>query len=78
MLPVVSTRHSRLEFQAPDLSASRLYLVETRLAGSGAHQTVAMHYRGMRGCRLTVVAIETAGTEPEPQRDAAESEAGSA
>jgi anti-sigma factor RsiW len=57
-LPVVSTRHSLLEFRAPDLTASRLFLVDARVAGGRTGETVALHYRGMRGCRLTIVAIE--------------------
>lgn len=57
-LPVVSTRHSLIEFRAPDLTASRLFLVDARVAGGRGGETVALHYRGMRGCRLTIVAVE--------------------
>ncbi len=41
--------------QAPDLSASRLVLVDVRVSGQGADETIALHYRGYRGCRLTLV-----------------------
>lgn len=41
--------------QAPDLSASRLVLVDVRVSGQGAEETIALHYRGYRGCRLTLV-----------------------
>ncbi|MEM1048350.1 MAG: hypothetical protein AAGL24_19525 [Pseudomonadota bacterium] len=41
--------------QAPDLSASRLVLVDVRVSGQGADETIALHYRGYRGCRLTLI-----------------------
>ncbi len=58
-LPVVSTRHA-LEFPAPDLTASRLFLVDTSLSRTRKQEEIAMHYRGTRGCRLTIVAIQAA------------------
>ncbi len=45
-----------LGFRAPDLTASRLYLVDVVASPSDDTEAIAMHYRGMRGCRLTVVA----------------------
>ncbi len=39
----------------PDLSASKLFLVDTRVLGSETEpQRAVMHYRGLRGCRLTL------------------------
>ncbi len=46
-----------LAFSAPDLTASRLYLVDVVTSTADGGDAVAMHYRGMRGCRLTVVAL---------------------
>jgi hypothetical protein len=46
-----------LEFRAPDLTASRLYLVDVATSPSDDVEAIAMHYRGLNGCRLTVVAI---------------------
>lgn len=54
---MVSSGHA-LEFPAPDLTASRLYLVEIATQLWNNRETIAMHYRGLRGCRLTFVAIE--------------------
>jgi anti-sigma factor RsiW len=47
---------SAFEFRAPDLTGSRLYLVDVVTSRSGATDVIGMHYRGMRGCRLTIVA----------------------
>lgn len=45
---------------APNLSASNLVLVDVRVRESEAGESVAMHYRGYGGCRLTLIA-EPAG-----------------
>jgi anti-sigma factor RsiW len=47
-----------LEFRPPDLTASRLYLVNIATSAWGDREAIALHYRGLRGCRLTIVAIE--------------------
>jgi anti-sigma factor RsiW len=54
---IVSTR-SELAFRAPDLTASKLYLVDVVTAPDDDGEAIALHYRGSRGCRLTVVAVE--------------------
>lgn len=41
---------------APNLSGSNLVLVDVRVQVSDAGESVAMHYRGYRGCRLTLIA----------------------
>lgn len=43
---------------APDLSDSRLSLVEVKNAEWAGHAVVAMHYRGVNGCRLSIVAVD--------------------
>lgn len=65
IVQLVSTGTS-LEFHAPDLTASHLYLVDIMTSDEAHRQAIALHYRGMRGCRLTIVAIEAAGS---PDRD---------
>jgi len=55
-----------LEFRAPDLTASRLYLVDVVTSPSDEADAIAMHYRGLNGCRLTVVAIPDAHAIYEP------------
>lgn len=52
-----------LEFRAPDLTESRLFLVEIASSLWNDRETITIHYRGLRGCRLTVAAIE-AGAAP--------------
>lgn len=42
--------------EAPDLSTSNLVLVDVRLHQQDDGESVAMHYRGFNGCRLTLVA----------------------
>lgn len=41
---------------APDLSASNLVLVDVKIETVPDGEVIAMHYRGFRGCRLTLVA----------------------
>lgn len=53
----VSSGHA-LEFRAPDLTASRLYLVDIATPRWNDRETIAMHYRGVHGCRLTIVAVQ--------------------
>jgi len=54
----VSSGHS-LGFRPPNLTDSRLYLVNIATPGWGDSEAIALHYRGLSGCRLTIVAIET-------------------
>jgi len=54
----VSSGHS-LGFRPPNLTDSRLYLVNIATPGWGDREAIALHYRGLSGCRLTIVAIET-------------------
>jgi anti-sigma factor RsiW len=60
VVQTVSSGHT-LEFRAPDLTASRLYLVDIATSNWEGREAIALHYRGLRGCRLTIVAIETGG-----------------
>jgi len=41
---------------APDLTASNLTLVDVRTFRNDRGERVAMHYRGRRGCRVTLIA----------------------
>ncbi len=49
------------DFYIPNLEASELQLADTQLKKVGDHEVVSAHFRGMRGCRLTLVGknIET-------------------
>lgn len=60
---IVSTGRT-LEFHAPDLTGSRLFLVDIALSEPGDGEAVGLHYRGMHGCRLTIAAIESDGGAP--------------
>ena len=62
-LPVISTARIG-DFEVFDLSSSRLTLVDVRTTRRGEREVVAMHYRGRRGCRLTVVALEARQGDP--------------
>lgn len=72
-LPVVSSRRLN-DFAVPNLRASRLYLVEARTLHDDATEQLVMHYRGLRGCALTIAAIapiaEDAETAAVPTDDA--------
>jgi anti-sigma factor RsiW len=57
---------SAFEFRAPDLTGSRLYLVDVMTSRAGETDVIGMHYRGMRGCRLTIVATYNAGMAGDP------------
>ena len=62
-LPVISTARIG-DIEVFDLSSSRLTLVDVRTMRRGNRDVVAMHYRGQRGCRLTVVAVEALQNDP--------------
>lgn len=62
VVQTVSSGHS-VEFRPPDLTASRLYLVNIATPGWDDREAIALHYRGLRGCRLTIAAIETDGPD---------------
>jgi anti-sigma factor RsiW len=62
-LPVISTARIG-DFEVFDLSSSRLTLVDVRTTRRDDRDVVAMHYRGRRGCRLTVVALEALPGDP--------------
>jgi anti-sigma factor RsiW len=55
-LPVVSSRRLN-DFAVPDLRASRLYLVTARSRQDDGAEYLYMHYRGLRGCSLTIAAV---------------------
>lgn len=43
------------DFYIPDLQASELQLADTQLKKVGKREVVSAHFRGIRGCRLTLV-----------------------
>ena len=49
----ISTKTS-VDVRVPDLSASRLFLADHRLFDAAGSDIAVMHYRGFRGCRLTL------------------------
>ncbi|MCP4381728.1 MAG: hypothetical protein GY798_10000 [Hyphomicrobiales bacterium] len=61
VVQTVSSGHA-LEFRTPDLTASRLYLVNVATSRWRDRESIAVHYRGLHGCRLTLVAIEGIGS----------------
>ena len=52
-----------MEAKAPDLTPSGLQLVAVETAGVGDKRHLAAHYRGLRGCRLTLHATDL-GDDP--------------
>lgn len=62
-LPVISTARIG-DIEVFDLSSSRLTLVDVSTTRRDDRDVVAMHYRGRRGCRLTVVAVEAMAGDP--------------
>jgi len=42
----------------PDLSASALQLADVTTTQKDNRETISLHYRGLRGCRLTLVGME--------------------
>ncbi len=63
VMPVISTARIG-DFEVFDLSSSRLTLVDVSTTRRDDRDVVAMHYRGRRGCRLTVVALESLPGDP--------------
>ncbi len=49
-----------------DLTPSRLTLADVKTTRRQGRDVVAMHYRGRRGCRVTVVAIEAQPNDANP------------
>ena len=62
-LPVVSTARIG-DVRAFDLTLSRLVLVDVEAIHEDGREIVGMHYRGVNGCRLTVVAVEALAGDP--------------
>lgn len=54
--PVISTS-GKAQLKTPDLSESGLFLVDLSIVSREGHEAVTLHYRGLRGCRLTFVAV---------------------
>lgn len=48
---------SHFGLMAPDLSGARLYLVDVQIDANRLGEQITMHYRGLRGCSLSVVAL---------------------
>ncbi|NRG17618.1 hypothetical protein HPQ64_07955 [Rhizobiales bacterium] len=65
---VVSTGRA-FEFSAPDMTASRLFLVDVETGRAGESDMVGLHYRGLRGCRLTLIAVDGASDALPMKRD---------
>ncbi|KLN62605.1 hypothetical protein WH96_03835 [Kiloniella spongiae] len=42
--------------QAPDLTGSKLYLVDLSISTFDRDDAIVMHYRGLRGCRVSLLA----------------------
>lgn len=53
------------DFDIPDLTPTQLQLADIQTSGSGENEVISAHYRGYRGCRLTLVstADKSAGSE---------------
>ncbi|MXN63321.1 hypothetical protein GR183_00260 [Stappia sp. GBMRC 2046] len=64
---VVSTGRA-FEFSAPDMTASRLFLVDVETGRAGGSDIVGLHYRGLHGCRLTLIAVDGASSAPPMKR----------
>ena len=62
---VVSTGNA-FEFKAPDLTDSRLFLVDVQNTSVDDITAINLHYRGLRGCRLTLVALAGHAPTEEP------------
>ena len=63
VLSEVETKHTVSSFRygdidIPDLSASALTLADVVTKSVDNKEVIAMHYRGKRGCRLTLVAVD--------------------
>ncbi|MBE7636495.1 hypothetical protein GUA87_06525 [Sneathiella sp. P13V-1] len=52
------------DFDIPDLTLTRLQLADIQTRGEGENEVISAHYRGYRGCRLTLVS--TAGNKVNP------------
>lgn len=63
VLPVISTARIG-DLIAFDLSSSRLFLVDVQSTSRNGRDVVAMHYRGLNGCRLTAIALEAKPGDP--------------
>lgn len=64
-VPIISTARIG-DVAVFDLSPSRLTLADVKTVHHADRDMVAMHYRGRRGCRVTVVAIEALPNDPVP------------
>ncbi|MCG8493340.1 MAG: hypothetical protein MI743_17090 [Sneathiellales bacterium] len=51
-------------FGIPDLTPSALVLADVLMLNDQEPAIIAMHYRGQRGCRVTLVATGRTGSEP--------------
>lgn len=63
ILSEAETKHTVSSFRygdidIPDLSASALTLADVVAKSVDNKEVIAMHYRGQRGCRLTLVAVD--------------------
>jgi anti-sigma factor RsiW len=68
-IPQTVSSGESLEFRAPNLTPSHLYLVDVATSDIDGHEAIAMHYRGLKGCRLTILAIEGADGAAAPPPD---------
>ncbi len=49
--------------QAPDLTGSKLYLVDLSIKPFGDNDGIVMHYRGLRGCRVSFLLVPMKGEQ---------------
>ncbi|WP_417431152.1 hypothetical protein [Kiloniella sp.] len=57
--------------QAPDLTGSKLYLVDLSIGTFDRDDAIVMHYRGLRGCRVSLLVTPLQG---DPKKDSGENQ----
>ncbi|WP_417452462.1 hypothetical protein [Kiloniella sp.] len=55
--------------QAPDLTGSKLYLVDLSIGTFDRDDAIVMHYRGLRGCRVSLLVTPV---QNDPKKDSGE------
>ncbi|WP_299373820.1 hypothetical protein [uncultured Kiloniella sp.] len=55
--------------QAPNLTGSKLYLVDLSIDTFGRDDAIVMHYRGLRGCRVSLLVTPV---QNDPKKDSGE------
>ena len=57
--------------QAPDLTGSKLYLVDLSIGTFDRDDAIVMHYRGLRGCRVSLLVTPV---QNDPKKDSGENQ----